>query len=122
MTIAMGWSTRSPRIRYPELIATYGGDTLWAAMVYWLLAWWRPRVPWPVRAPAALCIATAVEFSQLYQAPWIVALRDNPVAALVLGQGFLWTDLVCYAVGVAGAALIDALLLTKQPLPEMEHT
>jgi len=115
-TIALGLYTRSPRAPLPELIATYGGDTLWAAMVYWLLSWWRPRLPMPVRAAAALCMATVVEFSQLYQAPWIVALRDNPVGALVLGQGFLWSDLVCYAVGVAGAALIDALLVSRGPM------
>jgi hypothetical protein len=29
---------------------------------------------------------------------------------LVLGQGFLWSDLVCYAVGVSLAALIDRLI------------
>jgi hypothetical protein len=120
-TIAMGLHTRSPRAPLPELIATYGGDTLWAAMVYWLLSWFWPRVPIPVRAAAALCLATAVEFSQLYQAPWIVALRDNPVGALILGQGFLWSDLVCYAVGVAGAALIDALLVNRSIAEDRQH-
>jgi len=112
-TIGLGLATRNPHLRFPDVMATYGGDTLWAAMVYWLLALWRPRAPIPVRTAAALCIATAVECSQLYRAPWIMALRDHPLGALVLGQGFLWSDLVCYAVGVAGAALIDALLVSR---------
>ena len=119
-TIALGLYTRNPRSPLPELIATYGGDTLWAAMVYWLLSWWWSRVPISVRAAVSLCIATAVEFSQLYQAPWIVALRDNPIGALILGQGFLWSDLVCYAVGVVGAVLLDALLVSRRSTSTQE--
>jgi len=43
--------------------------------------------------------------SQLYQPPWIHRLRDTTLGALTLGFGFKWTDLLCYAAGVAlGAA------------------
>ena len=41
-----------------------------------------------------------VELSQLYHAPWIDGLRQIRVAALLLGHGFLWSDLVCYGVAV----------------------
>jgi hypothetical protein len=54
--------------------------------------------------------ALLIELSQLYQADWIVAVRANRLAALVLGHGFLWSDLCCYAVGVTGAAAADAAL------------
>ena len=52
----------------------------------------------PASAPgrlllAALLLSFAVEFSQLYQADWIDALRANRFGALVLGRGFLWADL-----------------------------
>ena len=50
------------------------------------------------------------EFSQLYRAPWIDAVRATRLGALVLGQGFLWSDLWCYAAGVTLAAGIDWIL------------
>jgi len=45
--------------------------------------------------------------SQLYHAPWLDAVRATRPGALALGQGFLWSDLACYAAGVGAAALID---------------
>ena len=46
--------------------------------------------------------------SQLYHAPWIDAIRDTLPGALVLGYGFLWSDLACYAAGVALGAGVEA--------------
>jgi hypothetical protein len=37
-----------------------------------------------------------------------VAVRETRLGALALGQGFLWSDIACYAVGIAVAAVIDA--------------
>ena len=45
----------------------------------------------------------------MYHAPWIDTLRANPVGELILGSQFDWTDLVCYAVGILIALLVDAL-------------
>jgi hypothetical protein len=54
-----------------------------------------------VLAAAALGISFAVEFSQLVQVEWLERLRATRAGALVLGRGFLATDLICYAAGVA---------------------
>ena len=51
-----------------------------------------------------------IEFSQLYQADWINAVRATTIGALVLGSGFLWTDLVCYTIGVGLGFAIDKYL------------
>ncbi len=40
-----------------------------------------------------------IEFSQLYQAEWINEIRKTRLGGLILGFGFLWSDLVSYAVG-----------------------
>jgi hypothetical protein len=108
--VAAGLLTRSGWAALPGFVVTWGGDTLWAAMVYAILATLRPTDP--VRRLALLAggFALLIEVSQLYQADWIVAVRANRLAALVLGHGFLWSDLACYAVGVAGAALVDRVL------------
>ena len=59
-------------------------------------------------AVTALACSCAIEVSQLYHAPWIDAIRDTRPGALVLGDGFLWSDLACYAAGVALGAGIEA--------------
>lgn len=112
-TVLAGLASRRYASALPAAVGLYAGDALWAAMVYLLLAtvW----VAAPVRrlAAAALAFAFAIETSQLYHAPWIDALRATRPGALVLGFGFLWSDLVCYAVGVAFAAALDAAILRR---------
>ena len=91
----------------PAVIATYAGDTLWASMVFVGLALMFPRASTRTLAVAALACAVADEISQLYHAPWIDAIRATRLGALVLGYGFLWSDLACYTVGVLGAAAVE---------------
>ena len=52
-------------------------------------------------------LSFAVEFSQLYQAGWINAVRETHLGALVLGRGFLWSDLACYTAGVGAGWLAE---------------
>jgi hypothetical protein len=55
----------------------------------------------------ALTFSSAVEFSQLYNAPWIDALRATLPGRLVLGSTFNWPDLPAYALGVGHAAWLE---------------
>jgi len=106
-TVAAGLASRRYPDWQPDFVARYAGDTLWAAMVFWGLALLRPHGRTPVLGGWALAIAFADEFTQLYRAPWIDAVRATRLGALALGQGFLWSDLWCYAAGVTLAAGID---------------
>ena len=36
----------------------------------------------------------------LYHAPWIDNLRQTTLGGLVLGFGFLWSDIFCYTIGI----------------------
>jgi hypothetical protein len=105
--VALGLGSRRYASQLPALVVTYAGDTLWAAMVYFLAAMLAPGAPVRRLATGALAASVAVEVSQLVHVPWLDALRATRLGALVLGQGFLWSDLVCYAVGVCFAALLD---------------
>jgi hypothetical protein len=106
-TVAAGLASRRYPDWQPDVVARYAGDTLWAAMVFWGLALLKPDGRAPVLGGWALGIAFADEFTQLYRAPWIDAVRDTRLGALALGQGFLWSDLWCYTAGVVLAIGID---------------
>ena len=112
-TVVLGLGSRRYGAALPDVLAAYAGDALWAAMVFWLAAIVRPRARTLHVAAAALAISFAVESTQLYRAPWIDAVRSNRLGALALGQGFLWTDLACYMVGVCVAALLDHALRAR---------
>ena len=111
MVIALGLGARRYRAWLPEFIADYAGDTLWAAMVYLLVSFCCPSCRVSTRATVALAIAFAVEVSQLYHQPWIDQIRATTVGGLVLGHGFLWSDLLCYSTGIAVAAILELLLI-----------
>ncbi len=76
--------------------------------VFWVLGFLSPRSPTWKLATIALLIAFAIEASQLYHAPWIDDLRSIRLVALVLGSGFLYSDLLCYTTGVVIAAGINS--------------
>ncbi len=66
-----------------------------------------PRASTRTIAGMALAVSVAVEISQLYHAPWIDSIRQTTLGGLILGFGFLWSDLACYLVGVVLGAVID---------------
>ena len=107
LSVLLGLASRRFGAILPAAVAAYAGDTLWATMVYWLLAFAMPRAATAKLALYAYAISASVEFSQRYHAPWLDSLRDTRPGALILGQGFLWSDLACYAAGVVLAVGID---------------
>lgn len=83
------------------------GDTLYAAMMYFMLRLVLLRKTVLFIAVISLLICFAIEFSQLWQAPWLNQLRSTLPGKLILGQGFLWEDLLAYTLGAALGALMD---------------
>lgn len=87
----------------------YGGDVLWAAALYGvLLLGLRSRSGWFVFG-LTIAGATVIEFSQLYQADWAQLFRTTVPFNLVLGQGFLVSDLLAYVAGALGMRVLDIL-------------
>ena len=107
VTVLAGLASRRFPEYQPEFVARYAGDALWAAMVFWGFAILRPGSRARDLGLATLAVSVTVELSQLYRVPWLDAVRATRVGMLVLGQGFLWSDLVCYAAGTALALAID---------------
>jgi hypothetical protein len=90
------------------------GDALWAAMIAWWIGALAPRARLMSRALAAFAICAAVEFSQLLHTPALDAVRATRLGHLVLGSGFDPRDLLAYALGVAGAALLETAINARR--------
>ena len=117
VAITAGLVSRSARARalLPEFFRTYAGDTLWALMVFLGLGFVFPRARTGAIALAALGISFAVEFSQLYEAEWIDRIRATRAGGLVLGRGWVATDLICYSAGVAFGAVGEMWKKCRMP-------
>nr|WP_282781568.1 DUF2809 domain-containing protein [Phaeodactylibacter xiamenensis] len=96
-TIALGLVSRAAFI--PELIYPYLGDVFYALMIFWIFGFLFPRMSSKKIALISILTCFLIEFSQLYHAEWIDAIRKTRLGGLILGFGFLWSDLVSYAVG-----------------------
>lgn len=110
LTIAIGLASRKFSTYLPESINLGLGDALWALMIYWIIGGLLPKNSIQKVALISLSICFLVEFSQLYQAGWINAIRANWFGALVLGRGFLWTDFIAYSIGILIGVGIEKLL------------
>lgn len=99
--VLAGLASRRYRGQLPALLAEYAGDTLWALMLFLLVSAVVAGRPLMVRAALAIVLASLVEISQRYHTPWIDSIRQTTLGGLVLGFGFLWSDLACYSVGIA---------------------
>lgn len=110
LVIVSAFATRSGSPWIPAFIAEYGGDTLWAWMVFMVIRLVNTR--WAIwkSTVLALTIAYGCEISQLYHAPWIDTIRSYRIDVILLGNCFVWSDLVCYTVGILAGALAEWML------------
>ncbi len=98
--------------RFPQL-GKYPGDALWTIVVFLLLGFVLPRVNTLKITALAIVISYAVEFGQLYRAPWLVAFRSTTIGHLLLGSAFNWGDLVAYTIGALIALVVENLITHK---------
>ena len=115
MTVFLGIGSRRFASSLPGFVAAYAGDTLWALAAFLGIGLLLPRASTRRVALLAMSFSVLVEVSQLYHAPWIDSIRGTTLGALVLGHGFLWSDLACYTVGVGLGVLIEAFGKVRSP-------
>jgi len=109
-TVFLGLSSRKFSILFPEIINQYLGDALWALMVYWLFRFIKPSLTFLNTSLFALLFSYSIEISQLYHANWIDSIRKTTLGGLILGFGFLWSDILAYSIGVFIGFLLDTIL------------
>lgn len=113
--VAAGLLWRSDIMPLPPILSKYGGDALWALMVFVGIGFLLPRASTLTVAMLALAFSLGVEFSQLYHAPWLDALRVTLPGRLILGNTFNWPDLPAYVLGIGTGALAEWRILPKTP-------
>jgi hypothetical protein len=113
LTIAAGLASRKWPWLLPQALGKYPGDALYAVMVYWLVVFVRPRDGLVRSGAVALAICFAIEFQQLWQPPWLQAIRATTIGHLVLGLHFNELDLLAYAIGVVVAMVIEASVVAR---------
>ncbi|WP_330389722.1 ribosomal maturation YjgA family protein [Cellulosilyticum sp. I15G10I2] len=91
----------------PDLLNTYLGDALWALMIFLGFAFVFKKMKTMSIALFGVLFCYLIEASQLYHAPWIDALRQTTLGGLILGYGFLWSDLFAYLIGIIVGISID---------------
>lgn len=99
--------------RQIPVIPLYIGDVLWAVMIFFIVRFILIKSNIKVVTITSLVICYLVEASQLYQAEWINIIRNTLLGKLILGQGFLWSDIAAYSVGVIIAFVIELLISIK---------
>jgi hypothetical protein len=108
-------ATRTHSQWFYPIVTKYGGDTIWAAMFLFLLRVFFTKILLWKLALFGYALGVADEILQLYQAPWVQAIRQTKLGGLLLGFGFLWSDIVCYAIGICIACVV--ILVIEKQLP-----
>lgn len=107
LTIFFGLASRKFPAVLPFWLAKNAGDVLYAVMAFWLFGFLFPRLSIPRVSLVALLFCFGIEALKFMKAPWMVAARHSRAGALVFGVGFNFSNLVCYAAGVALAATLE---------------
>lgn len=112
-TIGVGLASRMYSKHLPEFINLGLGDALWALMIYWIIGFVFIRTSIVNVAIVSLTICFLVELSQLIKVDWLDAIRNTTLGALILGKGFLWSDLLAYSIGVSSGLALE--MFTRKP-------
>ncbi|MBJ7984058.1 MULTISPECIES: ribosomal maturation YjgA family protein [Bacillus] len=113
VVVILGLSSRKFAFVLPDLLNDYLGDALWALMIFTGFGFLFPKIETRKLAFISLIFCYGIEISQLYHETWIDSIRATTLGGLVLGYGFLWSDLVAYTIGV-GVGMLGEFMLRKK--------
>ncbi|MEO6695680.1 MAG: DUF2809 domain-containing protein [Ignavibacteria bacterium] len=122
VVVILGIASRKFSHELPVFVAEYSGDTLWALMVYFIFGFIFVKYTSLRIAIMALIFSYAIEFTQIYQSEWINSIRNTKLGGLVLGYGFLWSDLVCYTAGIITGVSLEKYFSRHRSRVNSKHT
>lgn len=113
VVVILGLSSRRYSWLLPVFLAAYAGDTLWALTAFLGIGMLFPRWTTLRVCVTALLFAFSIEVSQLYHSVWVDQIRHTRIGGLILGYGFLWSDLLCYSVGISIGCVLEIFLYAR---------
>ncbi|CAH2463889.1 DUF2809 domain-containing protein [Bacillus mycoides] len=113
VVVILGLISRKFAFALPDLLNDYLGDALWALMIFTGFGFLFSKIETKKLAFISLIFCYGIEISQLYHETWIDSIRATTLGGLVLGYGFLWSDLVAYTIGV-GVGMLGEFILRKK--------
>ena len=105
--IPLGYFVRFSKGLHAPLLQDIGGSLAYQILLMFGVAFLFPRLSRRRCAIGGFAFSCAVEFLQLWQAPFILAVRATWPGRLILGNTFIWADFPPYALG----CLLGGLLL-----------
>lgn len=97
-------------------IPLFIGDVLYAVLIYFGFRFLIMDSRKSTSLLLSLLFCFSIEILQLVQIDWLLAIRKTTLGHYILGEGFLWLDLLCYIMGTLMAFLIDEKLIKTQNL------
>jgi Protein of unknown function (DUF2809) len=114
ITVPLGFVTRMTSLPMPALVRDFGGDVLSATCIYFGVRFiLETRNLWQCGA-ISFIVCVLIELQQLITWEPLLRLREDTPMDILLGHGFLWSDLVCYAVGVLMGLAISRYLESRE--------
>ncbi len=83
------------------------GDILYAVLIYFGFRFLIMDSKKSTSLLLSLLFCFGIEILQLVQIDWLIAIRKTTLGHYVLGEGFLWMDLLCYTLGTFLAYFVD---------------
>ena len=108
---AFGIPARIVQDQLPTWYVQYFGDYLWAMLLFFVFALTWKNVSTLKVALITLLFTYSIEISQLFHPQWLDDLRSIKLFALILGYGFLWSDIVAYTLGISTGVLVECFLI-----------
>ena len=102
--------------RKTTVVPLFIGDILYAVLIYFGFRFLIIKSKKSTSLLFSLLFCFGIEFLQLVQIDWLIAIRKTTLGHYILGQGFLWLDLLCYVIGSLLAFLIDWKFIKTQNL------
>lgn len=107
IVVLLGIGSRKFGYILPRFIASYLGDTLWGLVIFLIIGFLFNYLDTNMVAISSLIFCFFIEITQLYHSVFIDSIRSTVIGGLILGFGFLWSDLICYIIGIIIGVLIE---------------
>lgn len=95
-------------------IPLFVGDILYAVLIYFGFRFLTINSKKSTSLLLSLLFCFGIETLQLVQIDWLIATRKTTLGHYILGEGFLWLDLICYLIGSFMTYSVDKLFFSSR--------